>query len=107
MGEKVNKDLPVHVHTPHTCIIHFRNGGIMYNEEKGGKQNKEIAEGKDFMYILQAIILQSQKKYNNNKTRKNSMYFKYFKNLNINIIQYSFPDSDIRHVSWPINNLIQ
>jgi hypothetical protein len=37
----------------------------MYNEEKGGKQNKEIAEGKDFMCILQAIILQSQKKYNN------------------------------------------
>jgi|TARA_B110000208_G_scaffold16687_1_gene19881 hypothetical protein len=59
----------------------------MYNEEKGGKQNKEIAEGKDFMCILQAIILQSQKKYNNNKTRKNSMYFKYFKNLNI--IQFS------------------
>ena len=64
----------------------------MYNEEKGGKQNKEIAEGKDFMCILQAIILQSQKKYNNNKTRKNSMYFKYFKNLNINIyhtVQFS------------------
>jgi len=76
----------------------------MYNEEKGGKQNKEIAEGKDFMCILQAIILQSQKKYNNNKTRKNSMYFKYFKNLNINIIQHTVQFSRQRHQTCVMAN---